>query len=235
MPSTVRQWAAALLLCCGAVPAWAQYSVAAGASSDIPAGASFDAACGTVDVQGQLNVMGRLQTGGDLVVGPAGELNGNGGTIALGGNMVGTGVFNAGTGTVELTDGCAGNTSQLSGTLVFNNLVLSSTTGRTFVIPAGGQITVLGTLTLQGVAGQNIQLVSSGGGTAVINLGPAASVTRGFAAVAGNVQIGAAPATVQGIPTLSEYGVMLLGALLGLLAWARQASAMRIQTRREVW
>lgn len=115
-----------------------------------------------------------------------------------------------------------GNTSQLSGTMVFQNLTLSSTTGRTFVIPVGSNITVLGTLTLQGAPGQSIQLVSSGGGTAVINLGAGATVSRSFTTVAGNVQIGAAQVAAS-IPTLSEYGIMLLVLILGLATYGHHS------------
>lgn len=224
MPCAARQIAAALLtLCCVGAPAWAQLVVAQGARVDIPAGATVDAGCGTVDVQGELNLQsGDLRTGGDMVVAAAGVFNGHGGSLKLGGSLRSDGAFNAGSSTVELTDGCMGNVSLLSGTLVFQNLVLSSTTGRSFVVPAGSQITVLGTLTLQGALGQNIQILSSGAGAAVIGLGPSATVTSNFVTVAGNVQIGAALDTVRSIPTLSEYGVLILGMLLALGAWSRQ-------------
>lgn len=228
MPSIFRQCAFVLLIYCfSALPSLAQISVPAGASIDVPVGSTLDAACGGVDVQGQLNVTsGQLRTGGDLVIGSSGVLNGNDGVVRVGGNLRSTGSFNAGNSTVELVDGCVGNTTQISGNLVFQNLVLRSGSGRAFAIQAGSQITVLGTLTLQGVSGQNLQLVSANGGAVVVNLGPSANVVSNFVSVASNVQIGTAAATAKSIPTLSEYGVLILGSLLALVAWALQPSLL---------
>lgn len=228
MPLILRQCAFVLLIYCfSALPSLAQISVPAGARIDVPAGSTLDAACGGVDIQGQLNVTsGQLRTDGDLVIGSSGMLNGNDGVLRVGGNFRSTGSFNAGNSTVELIDGCVGNTTQISGNLVFQNLVLSSGSGRIFAIQAGSQITVLGTLTLQGVSGQNLQLVSATGGAVVVNLGPSANVVRNFVSVASNVQIGTAAATAKSIPTLSEYGVLILGSLLALVAWALQSSPL---------
>lgn len=221
-----RQCVFAFLLYClsSVLPSWAQISVPAGASIDVPAGATLDASCGGVDIQGQLNVTsGQLRTGGDLVIGPSGTVNGNDGVVKVGGSLSSTGAFNAGNSTVELTDGCLGNTTQISGNLVFQNLVLSSGSGRTFVIQAGSQITVLGTLTLEGASGKNLQLASASGG-AVINLGPSANVVSNFASVASNVQVGMTSAKAQGIPSLSEWGVLILSALLAFVGWMARFS-----------
>ena len=158
MSSIFRQCAFVFLLyCCSNASSWAQISVPVGASIDVPAGAILDATCGGIDVQGQVNVTsGQLRTDGDLMIGSSGSLNGNDGLIRVGGNLSSTGTFNAQNSTVELTDGCLGNTTQIAGNLVFQNLVLSSSTGRTYAIQAGSQITVLGTLTLLGAPGQHL-------------------------------------------------------------------------------
>lgn len=221
MKSMFRRMAAMVALCCGmAAPAWAQFTIPAGGSLDVPGG-SMDMGCLAVEVEGSLNIIaGQFSTTSNLNVAGTGVFNGGTGTLAVGGDLSSSGTFNAGSGTVALTDGCTGNTSQLSGNMVFQNLTLSSTTGRTFVIPAGTHITVLGNLTLQGAPGQNIQLISSGGGTAVINLGPGAVVTQTFATVAGNVQIGGAPAAATSIPTMNEYAMMLMALLMGVAAFA---------------
>ena len=107
-----------------------------------------------------------------------------------------------------------------AGTLVFQNLNLSSATGRAFVIPAGSQITVLGTLTLQGTPAQPIQLRLSSAGTAAISLGPAAVLNQNMAIVAGNVQIGAlrASAAPRAVPTTRAHSVVLLSLLQGMAA-----------------
>lgn len=218
MKSVFRQMAAMAAFCCSLItPAWAQLTIPAGGSFDVPGG-SVDMGCLAVQVDGALNIIaGQFSTSSNLNITGTGTFNGGGGMLTVGGDLSNTGTFNAGTGSVVLTDGCTGNTTQLSGTMVFQNLTLSSTTGRTFVIPAGTNITVLGTLTLQGAPGQNIQLVSSGGGPAVINLGPGAVVNRSFTTVAGNVLIGAA-AGAASIPTLSEFGLMLMALLMGMAA-----------------
>lgn len=227
MKSIFRRMAASVALCCGLVaPAWSQFVLGAGGSIDMSAGGSWDLVCTSVQIEGDLNVgIGQFSTASSLNVAGTGVFNGGSGLLSVGGNLSSSGTFNPQTGSVLLTDGCIGNTSQLSGTMVFRNLTLSSTTGRTFVIPAGTNITVLGTLTLQGTSGQSIQLISSGGGTAVINLGPSATVNRSFANVAGNVQIGAA-AIANNIPTLGEYALMLLALLMGMAAlWHHRRSA----------
>lgn len=213
-----RRTAAMVALCCGLVaPAWAQLTIPFGGSLDVPAG-TLDVGCLSVQVEGGLNIVaGQFATASNLTIAGTGVFNGGAGVLTVGGDLSNSGTFNAGTGTVALVDGCTGNTSQLSGTMVFQNLTLTSTTGRTFVIPAGSNITVLGTLTLQGAPGQNIQLVSSGGGTAVINLGPGAVANIAFADVANDVQIGAAPPlAVPSVPTLNEYGLLLMAWLMGM-------------------
>ena len=179
---------------CLCAPAAAQIVIPPGASLDAPSGSIVDLSCSTVDMQGTLNIGGTLSVDSDVTFGSSAIVSGSNGIISVGGNLSATGPIDTGNNTVVLRDGCIGNTSQISGNFVFQNLTLSSTTGRTFVIPAGANITVLGTLTLQGAPGQNIQLVSSGGGTAVINLGPGATVTRNNATVNGGVQIGGAAA-----------------------------------------
>jgi hypothetical protein len=212
-----------------AVPAWAQFTIPSGSSFDVPAGATIDTACIPVEVEGNLNVhSGQFATGSDLNVASTGAVDDGAGIISIGGDLTSTGTFNAGTGTVKFVDGCAGTPAHLVGTLIFQNLTLSSTAGRAFVIPAGSSITVLGTLTLQGAPGQSIQLISSSSSTAVINLGPAATVVRNFASVAGNVQIGASAATsAHAIPTLNQYGVLLLSLLLSCTAvWYRRRQTM---------
>ena len=212
----------AALWCAMAAPSWAQYVVGTGGSVDMPGGGTWAIGCIPVVVQGSLNVgSGQFTTGSHFTVAGTGVVNGGSGLLSVGGNLGGGGTFHAQTGTVLLTDGCVGNTSQLLGNMVFRNLTLSSTTGRTFVIPAGTHITVLGTLTLQGTPGQSIQLVSSGGGTAVISLAPGAIVQRSHANVAGDVLIGA-PASPHHIPSLTHQGLVLLALLMGAGAlWRR--------------
>ncbi|CAM3772419.1 IPTL-CTERM sorting domain-containing protein [Paracidovorax anthurii] len=210
---------------CG--PVAAQWVTPPGSSLDVPPGGAIDIACTSLDMQGTLNMNGgTLNVDSSATFGSGATVTGSNGTISVGGDLILSGPLDAGNNTLVLRDGCdPGNTTQLSGTLVVQNLVLQSTTGRAFVLPAGANITVLGTLTLQGTSTQPVQLASASG-TAVINLGPSATVTRTFASVPSSVQIGAATSTVISIPTLSEYGLMLLSLLLGAaMYWTRRDPA----------
>jgi hypothetical protein len=95
---------------------------------------------------------------------------------------------------------------------VFNNLTLSSSHGATFVIPSGSNITVNGTLTLQGTQRNPISLLASTSQLAVISLGPNAQVVQSNTSLT-NVQIGNA-IVAQSIPTLNEYALGLLVLLM---------------------
>ncbi len=225
-PHSLRWLAGAALLVSLCAPVAAQVVVPPGSSLDV-AGGAMDIACTALEMQGTLNLGGgTLSVDTNATFASGSDVTGSGGTISVGGDIIATGAFNTGNNTLVLRDGCnAGNTSQLSGNIVVQNLVLQSSTGRTFVLPQGANVTVLGSLTVQGTAAQPVQLTSASG-TAVVNLGPNATVTRNFASVPPTVQIGAAPPAVTSIPTLSEYGLMLLSLLVaGLAFWKRREFA----------
>ena len=200
-----------LLLAFG-LPAHAQISVPSGGTYDVPTGATMDLACTNLDIQGAMTIgAGQLNQIASVGIGASGSINAGSGTLSLSGDWSNAVSFVPGSSTVILTDSCGGGPTAFSGTTVFNNLTLSSSTGHTFVIPTGSNIVVNGTLTLQGVNGQPIQLVSAGG-SSVISLGPGANVVSNFANVAVNVQIGnGAPSS---IPTLSEWARLLLALLI---------------------
>ncbi|MDF1485602.1 IPTL-CTERM sorting domain-containing protein [Ramlibacter sp. H39-3-26] len=215
--------AMAFTLCAHAA---AQTVVPVGATFDVPAGAVWDNGCTPLDMQGTLNLNGgTMSVDGAVTFAATGSMPSLGGTLSVGSDLVLNGPLDAGNNTIVMRDGCdPGNTSQITGTLVVQNLTLQSTTGRTFVLPAGVNITVLGTLTIQGTPGQNVQLQSASG-TAVIQLGPGATVVRNFASVPPTVQIGAASASLTAIPTLGQYGLALLSMLIGAIAfWQKRAS-----------
>jgi hypothetical protein len=196
----------------------AQVTVPVGGTINVGSG-SMNLGCAALNVLGTFNLnTGQVSNTGDVTIAATGTLNGGQGTLSVSGNWSNSGTFIAGTGTVIFTDGCAPGPLQISGTTVFNNLTLTSSSGRTFVIPPSANITVNGILTLQGTSGQPITLASSG---AVINLGPSARVVSNFANVTG-VQIGAQSS--QGIPTLSEFGLILLTLLMaGTTLWRGRA------------
>lgn len=200
---------------------FAQLVVPAGGSFDAGTFGGLDLACTGMLVQGSVTVGSSTISRATDVVVDGGNLAGDSGTISLSGTFNNTGAFNAGTGTVAFTDDCVGP-AKIVGTSTFTNLSFVSTTGRTLVIPDGTSITVTGTLTLQGTPGAPISIVTASGAPAVINLAPGATVVRSNVILAPGVGIGAPLASnVASIPTLSEYGLMLLSLLLGALAWTR--------------
>lgn len=158
-------------------------------------------------------------------------VTGAGGQLNVSGDLTSTVPLNLGTSSVVLSDSCApGSTLQLSGNIIVKDLTLISTgpLPPTIVLPAGTNLTVLGTLTL-GTPGKPVILTSSGPGTAVVTLGPGATVSNpSGSAIPGNVQIGAPVVTSPAsIPTLNTYGLMLMSLLLGGMALHRQRNSTR--------
>jgi hypothetical protein len=197
------------------------------AALTIPPGGSLSIAgilnlgCTDLNDQGTISVgAGQIVQAANIDIAASGVLDGGSGTISLGGNWNNAGTFVPGSGTVIFADACSTGPAQLTGNTVFNNLTLTSTGARTFVIPAGHVITVNGTLTLQGLPGFPIQLVSSTGQpqSAFITLGAGAHFVSSNATVLPSVVIGAAGAAAQVIPTLGEYGLLILSLLIAAIA-----------------
>jgi len=192
----------------------ARLNVPAGATISNPAGGFVDMDCSNLNVLGRFNLnsthVSNIQ---NINISPGGYLNADQSTLTISGSWNNNGTFVAGTGTVVFTDGCAVGPFEIVGNSVFHNLTLSSSNGKTIVIPADANITVNGVLKLQGIYGQPISLVSSSGQLVKINLGPSAQVITNSVSVSNNVQIGES-ALIPAIPTLSEYGLILLVMLI---------------------
>ena len=212
---TPRAIAVAVLTAASAASALAQVTVPANAGMNLPMGSALGMACTGLDVSGSMSLeASQIQSAAGVQIEPGGALAAGAGTITVSGDWINGGTFDAGTGTVVFADGCAAGPIALAGNTVFNNLTLTSLSGRTFILPQGSHITVNGMLTLQGAPGLPIQLASSGGG-AVVTLGPGAQVVRSNANVNANVQIGAAAIAV---PTLTGWGRIAAAVLVALAA-----------------
>ncbi|MFZ4478758.1 MAG: IPTL-CTERM sorting domain-containing protein [Rhodoferax sp.] len=214
--------------------ALAQVNVPAGATINVPAGGSMNLGCVPLNVQGAFNIgSGQVSNTGNVSIGAGGNLNGGQGTLSVSGNWSNGGTFVAGTGTVVFTDGCASGPIQFTGTTQFNNLTLSSNTGRNFIFPPGSVVTITGTLTLQGTPGQPINLLTAGGQTTFV-MAPGAQLVSNNASgfyvdQNGNVIIGP-----PSIPTLSEYGLMLLSLLMaGTALWRGRSRTFGAQRKNQ--
>lgn len=205
----------------------AQLVVPAGAVFQVPTDASLNLGCTPLQVQGSLLLgTGQIALARDVTIGTTGTLSAGAGTLTVGGNWSNNGAFMAGSGTVRFVDTCNASPISFAGTTVFNNLILSSTNGGAFTFPAGGSVTVNGTLTLLGAAGNPVRIIAPAGqaGSTVISLGPNAQVVSTNASVSPNIQIGGAnvianlPENIRSIPTLSEWGMLLLGLIFVGLA-----------------
>ena len=226
-----KRWAASLALGMAlGGSAWGQIVFPPGSSIDL-AGGSFTSFCVPVSMGGELALGTGTFDSGSLNFATGSTVTGTGGVLNVGGDLTSASALNLGTSSVVLSDTCApGTTLTLSGNIVVKDLTLISTgtTPPTIVLPAGTNLTVLGTLTL-GAPGKPVVLTSSGPGTAVVTLGPSATVSNpSGSAVPGNVQIGAPVVTSPAsIPTLNAYGLMLMSLLLGGMALHRQRNSPR--------
>lgn len=207
----------ALFFLSGLMPVLAQTVIPVGTSMLLPAG-GVNLACTNLDVQGSVVVgSSHIDQVNTIGITPTGVLNGGQGTINVGGDWNNTGSFIPGTGTVIFGDICGISGGQLIGNTSFNNLTFTSATGKPFTVPAGSHITVTGHLLLQGGPGNPLQLTSSSGAIAYILLGPNATVTYSNTQPLLNVQIGTS-VNPTSIPTLNEYGLLLLSLLLAATA-----------------
>lgn len=227
---SISKAASALAFTALSLTSWAQVSVPAGGNLTVPSGGAMELGCTSLNVSGSFSLnAGQVNGAGGVSIGTGGSVNGGSGTFNVSGNWSNSGSFAPGTGSVVFNDGCASGPIAITGSTVFNNLILGSNNGRTFIVPEGSNITVNGTLTLQGALGQPITLASSGSGTAVINLGPSAQVVRNHANVNGNVQIGAVTpsGSTTSIPTLGEWALAALAMAIGLMAFMNRRQFKR--------
>jgi len=180
--------------------------------------------CNYLNVRGELNVVnGQIKSANDITI-SGGQINGGSGTINAGANWFNNGKYVAGTGTVVFTGQCATAPIQVTGSNQFCNLTLGS--GQNLVFPPGQSTTVNCNLDL----GNGNTLTSGGKPTAIITLGPGATVTGG--ATLDNVIIGPPfPTSATPVPTLSEYALMLLSMLLAATAAATMRKRPLLRTR----
>lgn len=224
----LRRTVAFLAMCMLLSLAHAQFAVPPGGAVSLPSGGALNLSCTALDVQGSLALGGgAINLASGVTIGGTGNLNGGSGTISVGGNWTNNGTFNPGTSTVSFIDGCTAALAVIAGTTTFNNLTLSSGSGRTIMFAAGSVVTVNGALNIQGTPGTPLQITGPAGEQIIVRLGPNAQVNVVNANIAPNVQIGNARASVQQIPSLSEWSILLLTLMILVMAMRCQLSGTR--------
>ncbi len=112
----------------------------------------------------------------NLSVAAGGMLAPGAGQITLGGNFSDAGTFTPGTSAVAIIDACGNGTSSVSGATNFHDLLISTATGKQLVLPATLTQSIAHALTLQGAAGNLLQVLSSSAGQqALLNVNAAAA------------------------------------------------------------
>ena len=239
--------AASMLLACAALPAGAQQlNIGAGSTIALGDGVVL-AGCANLDAGGTLSIEAGQASGiHHLTIPAGGSVDGGTGVISLSGNFTQQGSFNANTGEVRSVDGCGSTGSTFTGNSTFNRLSVSTTTGRTLTLPAGGTQTVLADLSLSGTSGNLLRVRSSVPGTAAnIDLqlsatqhvdyvdvadshasgqviGPGTSAALYNSVMGTNTSLWFVPqGTTVAVPTLQAGALALLGLFTSLVAARR--------------
>lgn len=219
-----RTLTAVYVACFAAVlPAHAQIVIPPGSVVSVPA-TGLNLACSNLIVQGTLALGTANVQGADAVdIGSSGTVNGGNGTISLHGNWNNSGQFAAHQSTVIAEDGCGLPATTFTGNTTFFNLIIRSSVGKPFSIPSGATITVLGTLTIQGTAGNPVSLAGSGGGSGgTIRLGPSASMVTSHGSIGSTVTVQRLEA--QAIPIMNLPTLILLALAMLFLGKRRLQS-----------
>jgi hypothetical protein len=107
---------------------------------------------------------------------PSGALEGGSGSLELAGDWTLTGTFNPGTGQTRFVDGCEIGSSTISGSNTFNDLSLTTTTGKQVFFGQEQTTTVNGALALAGASRNLLQIRSTvDGSEAFLNVQGSAS------------------------------------------------------------
>ncbi|MEG0973513.1 MAG: hypothetical protein RSD57_12900 [Comamonas sp.] len=208
----------------------AQVVIPADADMDL-AGADLDLGCESIEIGGTYSLSGGSLIGtGALLIQPGGSLNAQG-QLGVGGDFDNQGNLNTSNGSVTLNGACIapGGTIKISGTASFTNLTLISTSGQTFEFLAGANITVTGSLTVQGDPSKPVILAGASGQPVGIQLAPGAQVSQ-TNVLLNNVTIGESvkpPVTVTPtpVPVLSDVLVWILSLLVFALSFGALRSS----------
>lgn len=158
----LKCWLSGAVLGVLGAPAFAAITVGAGSSLQF-ADSTVDLGCSDLTVAGAasataatINAIGNVNLSGSFAPGAS--------QISLGGNFADTGSFTPGTSRFTIVDACGNGTSQVWGATSFYDLAVITVLGKQLVLPAGVAQTIAHALTLQGTAGNLLQVSSSAAG-----------------------------------------------------------------------
>jgi hypothetical protein len=191
MKRSLRAGILALASLAGPMLEAAQITIPAGAKLQAPGG-TIDGGCAALQIAGTATVSAQMLRLHNVTISSGGSFSLSNATASLGGNWSNSGTFaHNGNSTVRFVDECATGPVTLTGATSFHNLTFMSATGRTFTIPVGKAIQVGGTITLTGVPGVPLHVVSADPSQpASILTGPGATVTGANYVLGSNVTIG---------------------------------------------
>ena len=198
--------------------------IPAGGALTIPSLASLNLGCSDLSIQGNTTFgSAQIQNIGSLSIGSTGVLNAGSATIQVITSWTNRGKFVGGSSTVSFLDGCppsqrsnavsarglnthVANQANIFGDNVFNDLDLTSQSGRTYVMEAGHTTTVNGTFTMQGTPSNPVHITSSdpNGPPTSIVMGPGAQI------VSSNTQIDPSMSVVHTNPIPSPTAIPTL-------------------------
>lgn len=134
-------------------------TVGAGGSIDVGSG-SISLGCHDLQVNGAVQ-LGSGTLNGLRHLGIAGSLSGESGTISLSGDWNNAGMFDAGTGAVNINDGCGVSASTVIGTNGFYDWSVATSSGKQLNFSAGEFQYVSNAVVFNGTAGNLLRIRSS--------------------------------------------------------------------------
>lgn len=235
-PIALRLLAAACLASPMTAGAAFAQSITVGAGSTLSlSNATVDLGCSDLVVAGTTNLGSAVVSQAvDVSIPTGGTLNGGSSSLAVTGDWSRTGSFNAGTGTVDFGDGCGTSSSTISDSSTFNDLNVTTSSGKQVFFEAGATTTVNGAFTASGAAGNQLLVASTSPGSEAF-LSLASAAMGDFVDVTDNHAVAAPVSLAENSSLLGNTPGWSIGALvpaIGLLGLGLLAAGLALSGRR---
>lgn len=123
-------------------------------------GGTLNLGCGDLQVDGILS-LGNSISSDIRHVAFTGQLIGQSGVLNVTGDWLNSGLFESGTSTLALVDGCATTSSQMSGDSSFHDWSVTTSSGKQLIFTAGDEQNIANAVVFAGAAGNLLQIRSS--------------------------------------------------------------------------